>query len=781
VVGGSNRRALGAAVAALAGAVSLLFLAGDHYPVQQWLSLRYARAIFFAVVFAFASLSAGRRLFELLGVNGARFDERALLSFVLGVLAFYLGLFLGGLVGLQGPVLFALLPLALGASGFGLLRRDFRALRRHRLIPLKTRALLPKSAVELGAALLLLAGVSVLYLQILTPDNVGYDAEWYHLPLAEDFALHGVHRFRDGWYLAAYPQLGSTLYSWAFQEPLVGTFDRVTLASHLEWVLFVATLCGVGLLARRLARSGRMRFASAAVFLFPGIFIYDSNLITGADHVLAFWAAPIALFTSMAARNPTRGPFLGAAACLAGAALTKYQAIYLVVPGCLALLVIAVRARAFAALGLAAAACLALTAPHWLKNFVYYGDPIYPLLYRHLTLDPFHEGAGKLVAETYQMPDFAPQGSFGEKLWETLKSLVTFWVDPKDIWNFHRNVPIFGPIFPLLIVPLAFAKKTRRIWVLIAATMLGMAIFWWTNHQERFLQALLPWFAAATAAALLRIWALGLAARACVSVLVGVALIYGGDSWFFPRNGWPQIAHAARHLSASIDGNPPDRVKRWSAVARVSKQLPEDAVVLLHGERFAVGLRRPFVTDDRGYQGATDYAVLGTPARVRQHLQDLGVTHVLLARFPDFGISPETLARETVFHWFLQSTGDPVWSSDVHELYRVRAPARERDDDGDVIVLACREPFESGYYRLSDFAKKKKPRRDVTPDELFTDGRKPSNVAAILLQGDCSKLKPVRERILKHFHVAATYWGDELFFPGERKPPKKGKKRRKRP
>ena len=784
MVGGLNRRALGAAVAAFAGAVSLLFLARDHYPVQDWLSWRYGRAISLALVFGFASLSAGRRLFELLRVRAVRFDERLLLSFALGVLAFYWGLFLGGLIDLQGPILFVLLPLGLGASGFALLRRDYRALRRHGLLPPPVRALLPRNALELGAALLLLAGVSVLYLQILAPDNVGYDSEWYHLPLAEDFARDGVHRFRDGWYLSAYPQLASTLYSWAFQQPFVGTFDQVALASHLEWVLFLATLFGVGLLVRRVARSGRGRFAAAAVFLFPGIFVYDSNLITGADHVVAFWAAPIALATLMVARQPSLGRFAVAAACMAGAALTKYQALYLVVPAGIALFVVALRARAFAALFVVALACLTLTAPHWLKNVVYYGDPLYPLLHRHLTLDPFYEGAGELVTRQYQMPDFAPQGSFGEKLWATLRALVTFWVDPRDIWDFHHNVPVFGPVFPLLLVPLAFATKTRRIWALIAATFLGMALFWWTNHQERFLQTLLPWFAAASAAALIRVWALGRLARVSLSVLVAVALVYGGDAWFYPRDGLPAMAHGARHLGSGLGGKRPERVKRWSDVSLASKELPEDAVVLLHGERFALGLRRPFVSDDPGYQGATEYNVLGTPARVKRHLEELGVTHALVSRYPGIGVGKEGLARELVFHAFASSLGAPVWSNDSHSLYRVSESARPRDELGDLLVLGCEQPFEPGYYGLKELVREKPPARAVDVKTLAFDEKLPG-VAAIFLQNDCPERDELKSKLGKRFHVVAHYGNGDLFFPGEaRKPPKASKaskpKRRRR-
>lgn len=766
-------------MAALAGALSLLFLSRDHYPVQHWLSFRYARAIALALLFAFASLSAGRRLFQLSKVKGARFDERLLLSFALGVLAFYWGLFLGGLIGVQGGVFFLLLPLALGACGFTLLRRDYRALRRHRLLPPTLRALLPKSAIELGAALLLLAGVSVLYLQILAPHNVGYDAEWYHLPLAEDFARNGVHRFEDGWYLSAYPQLASTLYSWGFQQPFVVTFDQVTLASHLEWVLFLATLFGAGLLARRVAKSGRTRFAAAAVFLFPGIFVYDSNLITAADHVLAFWAAPIAIATLMAVRQPTPGRFALLAGVMAGAALTKYQAIYLVVPAGIVLVLIAVRARAFAALALVAVACLALTAPHWLKNLVYYGDPLYPLLHRHLALEPFHEGAGKLVTQQYQMPDFAPQGTFGEKLWDTLKALGTFWIDPRDIWDFHHNVPVFGPIFPLLLVPLAFATKTRRIWALIAATLLGMALFWWTNHQERFLQTLVPWFAAATAAALIRIWALGRAARAGVSVLVGGALVYGGDIWFYPRDGWPGIAHGARHLSAGLDGKRPERVKYWSDAARAEKALPQDAVVLLHGERFALGLRRPFISDDPGYQGATDYNALRTPARVQTHLQSLGATHAYVSRYPGVDVWPVSLAREIVFHAYLRSVGAPIWSNDSHQLYRLRPSTRVANELRDVLILGCRDPYVSAYHRVADLAREK-PGRPVDPKELLADGAKLTDIEAIFLQEDCADLKDAKQKLETQFHIAAHFGNGDLYFPGKAPKQAKESKRAKR-
>ena len=289
----------------------------------------------------------------------------------------------------------------------------------------------------------------------------------------------------------------------------------------------------------------------------------------------------------------------------------------------------------------------------------------------------------------------------------------------------------------------------------------------------------MPWFAAATAAALTRIWALGRAARVGVSVLVGGALVYGGDVWFYPRDGWPGIAHGARHLSAGLDGKRPERVKHWSDAARAEKELPDDAVVLLHGERFAVGLARRFVSDDPGYQGATDYNVLRTPARVKRHFETLGVTHAFVSRFPGVGVGGLSLAREVVFHASVRAAAERIWTTDSHELYRLRASARPSDALGEVMVLGCREPFLSGYCRLADLAREK-PGRDVDLKHVSSDGAALPRVEAIFLQENCTELAGMKEPISKQFHVAAHFSNGDLFLPGKAGKPPKAAKRSKR-
>src|SRR5258706_9557298 len=138
------------------------------------------------------------------------------------------------------------------------------------------------------------------------------------------------------------------------------------------------------------------------MFLFPGIFLYDSSLTGAADHVAAFWAAPILLWLIRALRSP--GPRSGVllAVAMSGGLLTKYQGIYLVAFPALVIVAQAVyvlatgwgarRAHRNAVLLGAVTTALAgivLTAPHWLSNLVWYGDPVYPNLHKYLQVHPW--------------------------------------------------------------------------------------------------------------------------------------------------------------------------------------------------------------------------------------------------------------------------------------------------------------------------------------------------------------------------------------------------------
>src|SRR5262249_56190296 len=66
-----------------------------------------------------------------------------------------------------------------------------------------------------------IVGLVLMYLPILVPNNAGYDALWYHLPIAEQYVAQGrLSPFVEGWYYGVLPQLASLLYTWGFLIPL---------------------------------------------------------------------------------------------------------------------------------------------------------------------------------------------------------------------------------------------------------------------------------------------------------------------------------------------------------------------------------------------------------------------------------------------------------------------------------------------------------------------------------------------------------------------------------
>lgn len=626
----------------------------EFYPLRHWLFWRYLRYWAYCGALSCACTIAGLRLVAALGCSALSASEYLLLSFASGVLLFGLGVFVAGICGLFGPVFFFAWPVLLCALGgrapWRTLARSARRLRSDQ--PDGERSIWPRTTFELARAALVGLGLVAIYLQILTPENVSFDARWYHLGIAQQYAVRGgIERFPEGWYLGAYPQLATWLYTWAFLQP-GSLFDRVSLASHLEFVLFLATVPAIGLLVKHLVKPARVRWVGCVLFLFPSIYLYDTNLNTGADHVLAFWAVPMALAVIALIRAPSLRTMLLASLPAAGAILTRYQAIYLLVPAGLVVLYALATTRKLSLIGPGVAAVLLLTAPHWLKNAIYYGDPLYPVLHKYFPAHPFHRGAVDAMLGAYYPGNFIPQGTFAYQLPELLTTLVSFSFVPHNWENFEIPQPTFGSLFTLLGVALPFITRARRILLLLAACYLGVAIWYLTNHQARFLQALLPWMAACVVALCQRVWQIGAAPRLALSALVGLQLLWGTSFYFAPNHVMVHeslLASLAKHLYAGLKGQYAARFRHYNGWEKVNRKLPHDAVLLVHKGDFRLGLERRAITDQYGYQGALSYSELGSPRAVWQAWRDLGVTHVYWARSEDKGADVDEKARERVF------------------------------------------------------------------------------------------------------------------------------------
>jgi hypothetical protein len=247
---------------------------------------------------------------------------------------------------------------------------------------------------------------------------------------------------------------------------------------------------------------------------------------------------------------------------------------------------------------------------------------------------------------------FAMTGTVWERICELLLALPTFSFIAHNWSVLNLPQPTFGNLFTLLGLALPFLPRAKRIWGLLLVCYAGVAIWYWTNHQIRFLQALVPWMAACIVALCVRIWQLGLAPRLALSALVGLQIVWGADFYFAPNHVLIDdgiIANTARHLRSGMGGDYDARFRHYTDFDKVNQRLPGNAVVLLHNGDFRLGLERRSITDQYGYQGALSYRALRNTRAVWQAWHDLGVTHIYWPRSENKEADAEEKAREAVF------------------------------------------------------------------------------------------------------------------------------------
>ncbi|HEY6476038.1 MAG TPA: glycosyltransferase family 39 protein [Polyangia bacterium] len=691
----------------LAAAVGALIWLDQFNPFRHWLFLQYL-AIWLAVaLFAMASWAAGLRMVSLILPVPLRLDERLLVGFAVGVLIFFAGVFVGGVLHLYGRVFFFAWPALLLAWSGRSAWRELRRLRGH-LGRFGFRLFQPRGAVEAAAAAVLVVGTLAVYLQVLTPTNVGADSVWYHLPIAEDYvATGGIRPFSEGFYNATLPQLATFLYTWAFMAP-GDLFHRMALSAHLEFALFVATLAGIGVLVRRLI-GARAPLAGALMFVFPGFLMFDSNLIVGADHLLAFWVPPLAVAVLRWARRFETREAVLVALLTGGAMLTRYQAIYLVVPLALWAVGASIRLRRWRPLVAWGLAVLVAWSPHWLKNWIFYGDPLYPMLRAWLPAHPFPPGAEALRAEVLTPPQFRLTGTPGQKVLDTLVVLFSFSFVPHD-WDFHGARPVFGSLFTCLLVGLPFARARLRTWLLVIAIEVGIAVWFVTAHEDRYLQALLPAMVAVAAALAMLLWRRGALARVGVVLLVASQAIAGSDVYFYRVHGMAgdaPIKAFVDFVSLGQKGQYKDQMRVWGDLDKndLSKYVPQGGKVLAHHLVEQLGLGVPSVTDGVGWQAAVDYLAQPTPADTLAVWRSLGITHVAW-KDPVQPRDRDFLAREAVFQ---RATALYVPRSETVGQYPfgaldLRAPPAAAHVPTNIAWIGCGGDLETGVYTPRDYA-----------------------------------------------------------------------------
>ena len=729
-------RLAAAAFSLIAAAVLLQHQLRPHYPVERWLFWRYAQYWLVGLVFSLVCTSGGFLAVWKIGPGTLPLRERLLLSMAVGVLLFFFGMFVGGLFGLYGTAFAIAWPAVLGLSGAWPLYKYLKRARPH-LAGAAGRAR-RWSRAQLVAIALGGIGLVMVYVNILTPDNISYDSRWYHLAVPEHYAAaKGIYRSPEGWFHMALPQLACLIYLWPYLFGWLGPFDQLLMAAHLEFVLFVWTLLAVGPLVRWLVPKAKTPAAWAAYFLFSGIFCYDSTLNGGADHIAAFWAIPILLTLRRVWRDFEFRSCVLLGLMLAGAAHTKAQAIELLVFPCAAVAIrglwLAGRAAARRPLpGLkrgawlwgplvVAGAMLIATTPFWLKNWIWYGDPVYPALYKHLKLRPWHEDMGQFYTTLVDRHFWRPTGTRLEKLKETLKVLFTFSFKPHD-WHFmHREWPVFGFMFTLSWFVMPFVGANRRVWAVFLCGHVGVVTWFLFSHQDRYLQIIVPWMVAHVAAVIVLVWRMGWFARIPLLALLTLQVVWGTASYFIPSHvrvpGGRPLPHLFDLFSTGYRQAEKDRLKVFGEYLDVSKALPPDAVVLLRRFEPHAGLRRRVVMDHQSWQGLISYGRLPSHRAVWDLYTKLGVTHILWQNTNL--LSEDTLGADLRFYGFVTHVARQernIGGLLLAEVPKEPPPATISET---ALYLGC-HGYKAGLYELSEmnvFEMGGKAKQYATPRE----------------------------------------------------------------
>jgi len=766
--------------ASLAGVWVYAATLNHSYPIRDWLfwtllPLWAACALFSAGCVSFGALVL-RRLWG--GTPEWPLLETLVQCFAVGLVGFTLGMYAGGFAGVYGPAFALLLVFAMLGSGARPLLAFYR----------ESRARSPAPDARASGFVLLLWGVgfacvALAYLQVMTPDAINYDASWYHLPAAQDYAREGriVPFYSD--YNRAFPHLATFVYAWGAMLPGLSAPLRWMQALHLEYTCFLWTLAGVAAAARWICDDPRQAATWVVFFLFPAIYVYDHNMGGSADHVLAAFAAPCFLAVVRALPDLDRRACTLAGVALAGALLTKYQAAYWIgglgVVGFGAfvrLLVVRRRlagAEARAAntralwLGPAwlAGTFLALTSPHFIKNLIFYRNPVYPLAQGLFTGSyPQHPKSLFFMETIFAQPEHQLHGSFLSKLGQALA--LGFTCSFKPHYSFTNAVPMLGSLFVLLLPVALFAPGKRRLWIGIVATYAATVTWAWTYVVDRYLQAVVPMMAAVTAALVVRGWQLGWPGRCAIVPLVALQLVWGGDALFYSGAG--RLTSAVNLINTGFEKRIKTRFDNYyGAAVAASKAMPANAQVLLHSERINLGLDRPIVFDAPGMQGLVYYDDLAGPNALYQRYRELGVTH--LAWFGN-ARSEHSKQGEILFATFVARYAKNRRSFGGIQLAEM--PLQPPPPDTPLQALVLGTSYAPGLYDLAQLTVQERVRPDrhepfprpLAPAKTNTEITELLARADALVKPHAQQLQGGPRRVLqKQFSKAMHYWGHEIY------------------
>lgn len=651
----------------LAGGAYYLKVVHGIYPPGDWLFVPLAKIWAWSAYLHLGCLAAGLAIStKVLEVQGLPRKERWISAVAVGFTLFTVCMYALGAVRLFRPWATITLPGLMLLVGVPCLRRELGELRQRFKKPLA-----PAHPLIYASVALSIAAAGLLYLQTLTPDALNYDSRWYHLTVGEDYAREGrLVPFYADYNKAAFPHFTALLYTWCSLLPGMNTPLCTIWLLQNEFFFFAWTLMGVGAAVEWML-SDRAPGAWSVLCLFPGVFVYDSNLGGSADHFLGFFTLP--LFLAAMRTLPDLAPracvWVGVLA--GGATLVKFQAIYVIAGLALVIgvrwVVGAVRERKRLGRNLwlgplmIVLSTVLVTLPHFLKSWIFYKNPLYPFMTGVFTHSfPLQPDAAQVMEQLRLMSGLGPKGTLGERMLEALRLVWCFSFEA------HASTPrpFFGSLFSLLLPALLFLRDRRRIFLGVVVACIGVVVWANTFLVDRYLQTLSALMMAVAAALIVRVWQAGLIAKIGVSALVSLQLVWGADAYFW--SGHPYISSAIALIRSGFEGNAQRRFDNYLLdTRRMDHELPKDAVLLFHNTRLSLGVRRPVYQDLPGFQSLISYRSVRNARDLVKMYRSFGITHVVHERGKWEAF---TRQEEVVFAMFVQHHAKREMRTSIYEV-----------------------------------------------------------------------------------------------------------------
>jgi len=745
----------------------------DARALGSWLFVDLALIWSYELFLSVACASFGLTFVErVAGLEELPFSLKLAYALPCGLIAFVVGMYIGGFFGWYGPIFALALPALLFATGPSRLFARFAASLQ------REGANRPPSLANWAAIAFGTGGIGLVYLGLLTPDAVNYDASWNHLVIAQDYARAGRIAPLIGDWVKNVPHLGSIVNTWAFLVPgLKEAPLRWMQALHNEFTTFLWSLIAIGAAVRVLSDRPHARAGWVAIFLFPSLLVYDGNMGAAADHYLALFSVPVLLAGLAFLERMTwrRALLLGWFA--GGALLTKLHAVYVLIPLSLIIGVRVLRlfaqrlrepkdprlVRALVALAVGALTASALLALHFGKNAVFYRNPFYPMAQGTFPSVPTLPDAQLQMDYIFGDWHWHPPRDLRARLTAAAKMMFTFSFVPH--YSFIGGAPTFGSLYTLLLPLIFVVKRARRLKLAVLIT-LG-ALFTWANTfwVDRSLQTFMPALAAVTGALIVRGWELGTVARFPLAALIGLQVVWGGDYFF---SGSDRINNSIALIRSGLDGHAHERFAGYRRDYRnLGASLPKDALVMLHNEHIMLGIDRPVLLDWAGYQAVFDYRRYKSPRDLHERLVQLGVTHVVYVA----GSRVAPTAQEEVIFGAYAKINSPATSS--FNFLRVFPVGKAPPPLARPLLVLCLDypGYLSGLYPVEALSTNTElpPELQQHPLPLVPLSANTDQAAlleradAVLTRHGRSVVKGIRDTLQEHFLTARTHSGFTLY------------------